>query len=727
MSARLSLVLLLALSIAQGLALAGCARLQPTGLKLRCSGPSGEPMARLAIRVEAEGLYRLTDAELRPVGWDVSRLDPARLHLSQGGTPAPFALQGQGRERQLVFYGHVAPTRYCDYNIYWLETTDGEGIPLPERNVSPVSEEPTQQAIRTVRFEENLTYVTQVREGDPWLGPRLHAPGMITVSLRLPHVVEGPATLRVRLWAASKAPVEPDHHLLLRLNAHPVAEARWDSQGSHLIEAKLPSGTLGDGANILTLTAPGDTGARVELAYLDWDEVTYTRALVAEGDTLAFDGQGGSYELSGFQCDDVELWEVTDPACPVRLRGHAVERGAEGYVLRFTDPVEGEHHYWAATGAALLSPAAVRPAVSSLTIPPEGADYVVIAHPSLREAVMPLVNYRAAQGLRTKVVTTEQVYARFSHGLSNPAALREFLRWASLEWPSPAPRFVLLAGDASYDPCDRLGAPFKNLVPTGLVPTQQMGETASDDWFADLDRDGLPDLAVGRLPAQNARQMQAMVAKILAYEEGAPTGDWGRRLLFVADDDDPLFVAINDGLASAVPPGYQARRIVVGRDADPRAALLAALEEGLSVVNYVGHAAIDIWAKEELLQAADVSALDQNGRLPFIVVWGCLSGYFHHPRAECLGETLLLAQGKGAVAALVPSGETMAADQQLLAQALFRHLFTTPTVGEAILRAKRELDPARPGLSELIDTTILLGDPALRLTVARYSPPLIRS
>jgi len=686
------------------LLLLACARRQPTAA----------PATRLAIRVETNGLYQLTNVELRPLGWDLSHLDVTCLRLSQGGIPVPFTLQGQEQERRLIFYGHVAPARYYNYNVYWLEIGK-EGMPLPERNVAPEDDVAMCQVTHTIHFEEDANYVPQVRGRDPWLGSRLYAPGTITVPLTLSHVVEGPATLRVELWAASEAPVEPDHHLLLHLNGQTVKEARWDGKGPHLIEARLPPGALRDGPNTLTLTAPGDTGARAELTYLDWVEVIYMRKLVADGDSLAFGGRAGSYVLSGFRCPDVELWDVTDPAHPVRMRGQTMESSADGYILHFTDVTGGEHRYQAASKAALLSPAEVRPAPPTLTIPPEGADYVVIAHPSLRKAVMPLVEWRAAQGLRTAVFTTDQVYDRFSHGLPDPAALRDFLRWAIREWPPPAPRFVLLAGDASYDPCDHLSAPLKNLVPTWLLATQQMGETASDEWFADLDEDGLPDLAIGRLPAQDPQQIQAMVAKIMAYEQGAPAGEWQRRVLLVADDDDPLFAAISDELAGMVPPSYWTEQIVIGRDADPRDALLAALDEGMGVVNYVGHGAIDMWAREGLLRAADVTTLHQEGRLPLVVVWACLSGYFIHPRVESLGETLLLVRGKGAIAALVPTGETMAADQKLLARALFRHLFTSPTVGEAVLYAKRELDPAQPGLREVIATSVLLGDPALRL------------
>ena len=46
-------------------------------------------------------------------------------------------------------------------------------------------------------------------------------------------------------------------------------------------------------------------------------------------------------------------------------------------------------------------------------------------------------------------------------------------------------------------------------------------ETASDDWFVDFDDDGLPDLAVGRLPVRTLDQANAIVAKTLGYETEA--------------------------------------------------------------------------------------------------------------------------------------------------------------------------------------------------------------
>ena len=65
------------------------------------------------------------------------------------------------------------------------------------------------------------------------------------------------------------------------------------------------------------------------------------------------------------------------------------------------------------------------------------------------------------------------------------------------------PRFALLVGGASADARNFLGLGELDFVPTKLVDTVFL-ETASDDWFVDADGDGLPAIAVGRLPVRTA-------------------------------------------------------------------------------------------------------------------------------------------------------------------------------------------------------------------------------
>jgi len=319
------------------------------------------------------------------------------------------------------------------------------------------------------------------------------------------------------------------------------------------------------------------------------------------------------------------------------------------------------------------------------------------------------------------VVTIEQVYDEFSYGLADPTAIRDFLRHAHQHWARPAPRYVLLVGDASYDYRDNLQAPNKNLVPTYLVQTHFVGETASDNWFVDFDDDGLPDMAIGRLPVKSAAEARIVVDKIVNYERDPTPGEWRRRVLFVADDDQPAFEATSDDLIdNYLPPDYQATRVYLSAFANPeesRARIIAAFNQGAAIVNYVGHAALNVWAREKVFSSADIAELRNGSKLPFVVTMTCLDGYFHHPQVNCLAEELLLAEGKGALAVFAPTSEALPGDQDVLARALFEALFAgdDPTLGEAIMRAKRSLPDGGRGYEDLIETYTLLGDPALRL------------
>ena len=49
-------------------------------------------------------------------------------------------------------------------------------------------------------------------------------------------------------------------------------------------------------------------------------------------------------------------------------------------------------------------------------------------------------------------------------------------------------------------------------------------EIATDNWYADVDDDRLPDLAVGRLPCDSSAELASMVRKILEYERSVDFG-----------------------------------------------------------------------------------------------------------------------------------------------------------------------------------------------------------
>ena len=541
----------------------------------RQPNPSG-PAAAVKVMVEHDGIYAVPAAALRQAGLDLTALQPGALALTRAGRPVAFQLVGRGKNQEVRFYGEAPGSdAYAGRSVYWLAPIASVGDAsggIAARDAAPASVASAAVVTATVRAEEQVQYDGMAAAGeDRWLWQTIFAPSEIQVPIQAPHAAEGEAVLRVRLVANSSAPVDPDHHLNISLNGALVADERWDGSGAHVITATVPSGTVRSGENTLSIKAPGDTGAPADSVVLDWVELTYPRALALDQGELAFGGQAAAYNLTA-SGELAALWDITDPAAPVALsdydrQGDQVRFASDGTPRRFI----------AATAAGLRKPAAVIPAAEAdLRDWQGGADLIIVTVPQFREALQPLVDARQGQGLRVAVVDVNQVYDTFSAGVPGPEAIRAFVQHARSHWTSPVPRYLLLAGDASYDPRGYLKGAETDLVPTKLVRTSFSGWTASDVWYAlpDDSDDALPALAVGRFPAQTAEQLATMVGKTLDYERSDRAASWRRDAFVVADDDEPGFTqtaqAFIDHLA-----GYNARVTTIEDDgsAAPRSAI----------------------------------------------------------------------------------------------------------------------------------------------------------
>lgn len=113
---------------------------------------------------------------------------------------------------------------------------------------------------------------------------------------------------------------------------------------------------------------------------------------------------------------------------------------------------------------------------------------------------------------------------------------------------------------------------------------------ASDNWYADFDEDGVPDMALGRLPAATAGASRGVVEKIEVYEAEA-AGDWNRRALMAAHDPDEGGDFTYDGaaLAGMLPPDHVVDTLELespGPD-DLRRRRLESLDEGFPITSPV--------------------------------------------------------------------------------------------------------------------------------------------
>lgn len=708
-----------------GLALAACAAgdkgSQPRSSSApRTAGKAATAVDSVKILVDKAGLYRLAAADLAAAGFALASQDAAQLALTVEGAPVAFSLAGSGDQQTLTFYGQPRASRYGVQNAYWLTKAQSAApaVTVAAADASPTANAPATTFRASQHIEASKNYLSQVTDTDDhWLWESLFAPATFTVTFDLPGYAGGDADLAVSLWGNSEDRSDPDHSALLRLNGAPIGASTWDGKGWKTLTETVAAANLLPVGNQLAIELPGDTEAVVDMVYLNQIDVDYDRTLAATpAEQLAFTLPGATdLAVSGSTGADALIWDVTDPLTPTVLTGAVAD--ADGLRLR-TGPGAAPRALVLAPPDALLAPAAILPASGvDLRDNPAGADYIAVAYPDFIPALQPLVEHRRSQGLRVTVASIDDVYDTFSHGAPDPAAIRDYMVYARDHWTGPAPRFLLLVGDATYDYQGFLADSTPNFVPTYLLATHFVGETASDNWFVSLDdQDDLPDMAVGRIPAQTAQQVKDVVAKTLAYEADATATQWDGRALFVADNEQEGFQTIADNLAAnALPASYQIDKVYLGSSDDPTSQIIKALDEGVGLVTYVGHGSMNVWGKDKMFQISDSDALD-NSKLPFLVTMTCLVGYFHHPTATSMGEELLLNPKGGIVAGLMPTSESLASDQTELATNVYEHLFgDAATVGEAIMLGKRDLNLDRNLMQDLIETFTLLGDPALVL------------
>jgi hypothetical protein len=489
-----------------------------------------------------------------------------------------------------------------------------------------------------------------------------------------------------------------------------VGEAVFSGQENGTVSIAIPPSLLREGDNLATLAAEGGP---TDLSLVDVVRLTYEHSYTADADVLHCTAQGGQQVVAeGFSGPVIRVMDITDPAAPIELAA-TVNTRAPSFSVSFQAPGRGQRTLLAFAPDAVKSPAAAAANAPSLWHARQaGADLVIVAHRTLAASVEPLRRLREAQGLSAALIDVEDLYDEFNFGSKSPWAVREFLACAKAQWRR-SPRFVLLMGDASVDPRNYLGFGDDDFVPTKLIDTALM-ETASDDWFADLNGDDLPEMAVGRLPVGAADEATTVVAKILAYEQAA-AGEWSKRVLLVSDNNDVFdFQGASAAVGALLPASLSCDGVFLGWTdlALARSMLREKLNAGQLLVNYVGHGSADVWAGEALLTARDVEGLSNSPRLSFVVCMTCLNGFFHNPMMECLGEALLNAGQGGAVAVWASSGLTYPSEQTVIDRQLIRLLFGggSPTLGEATMRAKAATaDP------DIRRTWILFGDPTMRL------------
>ena len=726
------------------------------------SNPPAVASGSLKIELDADGLYQLSYAELAAAGFSLAG-DPADARLMVGGQEVPIlVLNAAGGPAgatwdsgdRILFYGQAAQSRFTDINVYWLYQDGSAGARMAARAVNPGGYDAASAAYQaTLHREENYLYDSAYPEanGDHWYWTDLRAlqtgcpDETQSYSFSLSHLSSAGSTARLR--ASLQGYTDGTHDLAVSVNGHAVAQhIVWTNQERKEAELTLDPAWLQEGENELKLAngacpaLPVDQRPANGMAF-NYFEIDYPASRVAEGSQLLFTGEAGelAYDVTGLAgAAGVVLLDISDPLAPVQLTGGQLA----GSVFRFQDSATQPRQYLAVGSGAIVSPQAALDQTSNLLTTTAGAGYVLIAYGEFLPATQPLLDLRA-QNWVVAAVDIQDVYDEFSYGLLDPEAIRTFLRGLT-----PLPDHVLLVGDGTIDYHDHLGHGWSNYLPAYPADVDPYeGETASDHRLAELDGDEtptLPDLHIGRLPVSSVSETQAVVAKIVNYETDPAFGTWNSRVLFVADNTDEggPFADISDGVYyDSVSPELSKGRIHLTENPDElheydpgdstqvdaaRAAVRRGFEAGQLVINFFGHSSHSQWTTENILHRDNTADLQNDGRLPVVLSFTCYTAAFHYPPYAPLDERLVLEPGAGAVAAWGSTGEGVLPGHRRLAQGFHQAIADSAvtTLGIATYAGQAELfsPGAYPANQAMLDTYVLLGDPAMSLGIGMGNP-----
>jgi hypothetical protein len=662
------------------------------------------------ISVRREGWYRLSRQELVAAGLP-QKLDPRFLQLFVEGHEIPIVVLtdelGKGDEFSFVeFYGQGLDTPSTDRRTYWLIQGDTPGKRIKQSKGEGLPEL-FQSFTQAVERRDRSLYFAALLNGEKEnLFGAVITGQPVDQSLNLQHLAPGaqqPATVEIALQGVTRVP----HRVLVQLNEVSLGEVLFGDKQNQSAKFFVPHSVLREGANIVRLMSENGAG---DVSLVDSIRLSYQHTFVADGDLLKFKATGKtSITVGGFSSNRVRVFDITYPDTIEELIGK-IEEGSDGFRVTVAPQAGGERLLLAVAETQARRPiglSANQP--SALHDKTNEADLLIITPGNFLSALTPLKQARQAEGYKTEVVDVEDVYDEFSFGNKSPQAVRDFLAYAKANW-KVSPRFVILAGDASYDTKNYLELGDFDLVPTKLIDTAYL-ETATDDWFTDFNNDGLPDLALGRLPVRTVEEMTALITKVLRYREMRSLNS----ALLVSDRNEGYdFSRASNELKPLLPPTVRVEELRRG-DTDPakaKAQLFEAIKRGQKVINYIGHGSQNVW-NGGLLTTGEARNLTNSDRLPLFVMMNCLNGYFQDPGSESLAEALLLAEEGGGILVWASSGMTYPQEQEGLNHALYQILFKNDqglTIGEAIRRAKgATTDP------DVRATWALFGDPTIRL------------
>ncbi len=641
---------------------------------------------------------------------------------------------------------------YSDKAFYFL-SVGGNGKRIPN---SPLV---SSGNISVNSFSERIFHesdtVNFLASGKEWYGEELSSlPGRSVsrnFAVTIPNVVSNAAVQLKTNCVARSAGVSSRFDV--KINNQPAGQLSVNSIGGgpyDLFAQQAIGFATGIASQNMDISFTYVPGSFIAQGWINWFEIFTRRNISLNGiDQLLFrDWLSVGNSTAGFivsnATSSTQVWDVTDPLVPLQMQGSFVNNE-----FRFNNTIERLKEYVAFNANNFLVPASAGKINNQDLHNTSPVDFIIVTHPSLQPQAQRLAQLHQQQnGMRTLVVTTEQVYNEFGSGSGDPTAIRDFVKMYFDKYnsnPVNKLKYLLLFGDASFDYKNRISGN-TNLVPAyeNNFSLDPLSTYASDDFYGFLDDNedinsgliiNLLDIGIGRVPAKNINEAKNFTDKVAAYFAPQSFGPWRNNLTFIADDEDNNLhlqdAEIITTTAATANPVFNQQKIYLdayrqesgaGGSVYPQAnqASNNQIYNGTLIWNYNGHGGSNRLAEETILDQQAVNNWNNPNKLPLFITATCDFAPYDNPGVNSIGENILLRPKTGAIALMTTTRLVFAFSNRIINNNYLQFALQPDanniykTLGDAVKEAKNFTYQSSGDVANNRKFT-LLGDPALTL------------
>jgi len=280
---------------------------------------------------------------------------------------------------------------------------------------------------------------------------------------------------------------------------------------------------------------------------------------------------------------------------------------------------------------------------------------IIITDPGSEPLFQNYIQWRASQNVSTAIYLTSDIYSEYT-GVDNAEKVRNFIIDAYQTWATTSDplEYVILGGDDEIVPergCyGQVGNTVDQRMPTDIYFSNLDGNWNADGdqiWGEQLDDvDMLPEVHIGRFPAQTAAEFDNILRKTQYYVNNSTFSNnisimFGENL-----NNNPMTWGgdYKDDVATHIPENYFLQTLYQ-RDGNYDAqAVWNAINQGANVMNHMGH------ANETYLmgQGNNTIELLDNTEYGFLYTQGCYPAAFDQRTSgdgESIGEHMVTTDG----------------------------------------------------------------------------------